>query len=116
MRTIKFRAWTGEYMISPDHITRDGKAYFSENSIPGYLTPDRVMQFSGLIDKNGRDIYEGDIMDFNFNGTVGKVTFLEGSFGILTKTGSLSSFGSYKIYEGVVIGNIYENPDLISDM
>jgi len=63
MREIKFRAWTGEQMISPDYIGRDGKAYFKENSIPSYS--DKVMQYTGLKDNNGIPIYEGDIIKWS---------------------------------------------------
>ena len=34
MRPIKFRSWNGANMISPDYITRDGRAHWAENSIP----------------------------------------------------------------------------------
>jgi uncharacterized phage protein (TIGR01671 family) len=61
-REIKFRCWNGEDMISPDGITRDGYAYWKENSIP---TGSRdIMQFTGLKDKNGKEIYEGDVVGF----------------------------------------------------
>ena len=60
MRTIKFRAWDGEQMVSPDYIGRDGRAYWKANSI--LTSSERVMQFTGLLDKNGKEIYEGDIV------------------------------------------------------
>jgi uncharacterized phage protein (TIGR01671 family) len=57
-REIKFRAWNGEQMVSPDYITRDGIGYWKEDSIPSYSK--ELMQFTGLKDKNGVDIYEAD--------------------------------------------------------
>ena len=59
-REIKFRAWDGEQMISPDYINRQGCACWKSNSIPE--TTNKVMQFTGLVEKNGKEIYEGDIV------------------------------------------------------
>jgi hypothetical protein len=59
-REIKFRVWSGDQMVSPDYITRDGIGYWKEDSIPSYST--ELMQFTGLKDRNGIDIYEGDIV------------------------------------------------------
>ena len=59
-REIKFRAWNGEQMVFPDYIDRNGLAWWKENSIR--TNSDKVMQFTGLTDRNGTEIYEGDIM------------------------------------------------------
>jgi uncharacterized phage protein (TIGR01671 family) len=72
MREIKFRAWDGEKIISPDYIDRRGNAHWKEDSIPTATTStEYVMQFTGLQDKNGKDIYESDILIVN-DGFVGK--------------------------------------------
>lgn len=60
MREIKFRVWNSEGMISPDYIDREGKAHWKENSIPEISN--KVMQYTGLRDKKGVEIYEGDII------------------------------------------------------
>lgn len=72
-----------------------------------------VMQYTGLKDKNGKDIYEGDILcgylddDQNFlqKATVG---FLYGGFYPLCNGENFFSYGKFEI-----IGNIYENPELL---
>ena len=64
MRTLKFRAWTGEQMVSPDYIARDSVAFWKENNIP--TSSDKVMQFTGLLDKNGKEVFEGDILQYKY--------------------------------------------------
>ena len=59
---FKFRVWNGETMISPDYIDRKGFAHWKEDSIP--VSSNKIMQFTGLKDKNGKEIYEGDILRF----------------------------------------------------
>lgn len=58
---LKFRCWNGETMISPDYIDREGFAHWKENSIPE--STDKVMLWTGLLDKQGVEIYEGDIVE-----------------------------------------------------
>jgi uncharacterized phage protein (TIGR01671 family) len=69
-----------------------------------------LMQYTGLKDKNGKEIYEGDLMthpDFKVK-DVGSVTFLKGCF-------LLSGWDCVRtdFSKGEVIGNIYENPELL---
>ncbi len=75
-----------------------------------------LMQFTGILDKNGKEIYEGDIVVFdglsNREDKVvgeGEVNFICGAFGV----------DAYYLHELKntrleVIGNIYENPDLLN--
>ena len=76
-REIKFRAWNGEQMISPDYISRSGTGFWTENSIPSYST--ELMQFTGLRDKNEVDIYEGDVAA-NSVGEKGIIMYGDGVF------------------------------------
>ena len=61
MRKIKFRVWDGEQMVSPDYITREGMAFWKEDSIPQHSK--ELLEFTGLHDKDGKEVYEGDILD-----------------------------------------------------
>jgi hypothetical protein len=84
------------------------------------------MQFTGLYDKNGREIYEGDIVKridlFNHpDGIVIRlpVTFYKGAFGFLEER---DNFNKDKIllpltrFPFIIIGNIYENPELLENI
>ena len=63
MCELKFRAWDGEQMVSPDYIDRDGIAHWKADSIP--TRSSEIMQFTGLLDRAGAEIYEGDIVEIN---------------------------------------------------
>ena len=82
------------------------------------IIPETIGQYTGLKDKNGKKIFEGDIVKdqyciyevvYDGNGYYAKVVELLQECG--TQKGILYNFSDYKDLE--VIGNIYENPDLL---
>ena len=73
----------------------------------------KLLQFTGLKDKNGKEIYEGDIV--RIYGNKAQVIFQSGSFKIVTKN-TKGEFLSWRYFqeEIEIIGNIYENTELIT--
>jgi uncharacterized phage protein (TIGR01671 family) len=114
MREIKFRAW-GKY---PVFMLKDAMIYDWQNdSLMEYVAFDgggffEIMQYTGLRDKNSREIYESDILK-----SKAEVVVVEWKGEIWTEEGYITGFS--ELFEGAnnyeVIGNIYENGDLIKD-
>ena len=132
-RVIKFRAWSGKTMFDVSQITFNDATWdlSKGRGVSIHAQPHIIlMQFTGLHDRNGKEIYEGDVGVLK-NGDpfapVTTVTVIEsmGSFGIKPISKESDIFGNKykgemlpffhaynsKFFE--VIGNIYENPELI---
>lgn len=118
MRDIKFRAWlpkanTMVYEIEKDDDLADIIADKGNKYI--------LMQYTGLEDKNGVEIYEGDILEYTFTDYKGKKLWKEKyilkenisgwEMRNITKPRRHRSLSLVKNYE--VVGNIYDNPDLL---
>jgi len=126
MREIKFRAWDSveERMYYPGDIKLSvdffGDIYDDGEKPPknvSYRT--KIMQFTGLHDKNGKEIYEDDLW------------FCDGCQYLVQWTGAYASFNLVAIeqdnkhtgeilemfhaFKGEVIGNIYTNPELLDN-
>lgn len=88
-----------------------------------HVIPDTVGQYTGLKDKNSKEIYEGDILRHKWNSgndifleTISEVKFSRGAFVVDDKKRAdwlLSLHALPKWAEIEVIGNIYENPGLL---
>ena len=110
MREIKFRAWDKERMemLLPDRLVHlEGRTTKALREQSPFL---ELMQFTGLCDKNGREIYEGDIV-VTGGDISGVVIYNEGGFCFDT----IDDFDCDFIcnYTVEVIGNIHENPELM---
>lgn len=122
----KFRAWdkTENKMWNVEAIyIEDEWVKVNDGSIYG-TTKDLVrdyvlMQSTGLKDKNGVEIYEGDIVRYNrgISWSVEKFPYVvkNSMEGFVFEYGLIQHRLSKKIEYVTVIGNIYENPELLED-
>jgi len=74
---------------------------------------DSIGLSTGLLDKNGVEIFEGDIVLTDEAGWIGKVIYQRDGFFCIDNGGGFSSECNWEQFE--VIGNIYENPDLLEE-
>lgn len=124
-REIKFRVWDSEFKIWVKNIC------FIPNNILAIGERFHTMQFIGLYDKHGKEIYEGDIIcndEYQNWEWRGVIKFSHGVFGAewLSNIKSQSMVGSWGqkhnlrrldddiIERQIIIGNIYENPELLT--
>lgn len=121
-RTIKFRAWDGHKMQHDVGIYPiGGNLRFGTHDSHMFYRPNEaeLMQFTGLLDKNGKEIYEHDLVTHSSldDSVVGEVVFEKGAFalnGILDESGKDSTFFYNISYKDVsVVGNRFENPELL---
>lgn len=125
MREIKFRFWSGTKMFyDVENVLECLKQQISfDNKIHGLVRYNHVgnggafLQFTGFQDVTGENIYEGDIMELDKS--IYYISFNNGSFCMTQKyTNSIYNFtfSEFDVEEKKkikIIGNIYENPDLI---
>lgn len=124
MREIKFRAWDKfgrKWFNSISGIDFENKFLF-DSGIKYHFIKLELMQFTGLKDKNGKEIYEGDVVKDDFSGTFFEIKFKEGSFGLFNIDSTMPKERRECPWKNLdlqlsedfeVIGNIYENPELL---
>lgn len=124
MREIKFRVWDGKKMFVPA-INHSG---FDLNELLLSFDSDgvKVMQYTGLKDKNGVEIYEGDYVKTTYHTNkvehFGLVDWVDYGFGIRRRTTETSDklqvYGAAPLPDSSrieVIGNIYETPEQLKE-
>ena len=110
MREIKFRAWQDEGML----IQENSGVYATKKFLDKLYEDCILMQFTGLHDKNGKEIYEGDVVMYtecNCSGAdipnqMAAVEYDEGSF-VPVSEGYCAKVE--------VIGNIHQHPELLGE-
>lgn len=126
MRELKFRIWmNGRYNDKDEwiHIDTEGNVCipqcYNEDCCP--LDDQSIFlieQYTGLKDKNGKEIYEGDIVLFEDHCSeepeigIGNIEFEEGIFCVNWPD---SGFQPLNEVEVKIIGNIHENPELLEN-
>jgi hypothetical protein len=125
MREIKFRAWDGkkmQYDVFPTSDNTVGRWIETGGGVElrfcdGGGTKVDIMQFTGLKDKNGKEIYEGDVVKLDtpqnpYHPTRNKTIIFNLQFAQFCVE-PCTSIRGWKSVE--VIGNIHQHPELIED-
>ncbi len=124
MREIKFRAWDTQLKrMYENYANVSGYGVHCEIARPVETQSEQhiVMQYTGLLDKNGKEIYEGDIINLLPDGYVSELATVEWDtekasfiYRRISELELVNKQGIYVNWEPIeVIGNIYENPELL---
>ena len=121
MREIKFRAWDENrkkwVYFRLDEIVNINHESLTDDEW-AFIQLKNIGQYTGLKDKNGREIYEGDIVRFKDwwdEEMVGEVRYSEKDMAFTIVNDFWDGFPIMYADDLEVIGNIYENPELLEE-
>nr|DAI66456.1 MAG TPA: YopX protein [Caudoviricetes sp.] len=98
------------HIIGFDEVDLDGHHIVFYSDRPVFTKQETIGQFTGLHDKNGNDIYEGDIIRNEI--CKGIVVYKNGAF-VLDLGKSCGCVYLFCLDSLLVVGNIYDNPELL---
>ena len=124
MRDIKFRALF-KHILTDKTVWYDIVVNYSLKNIEGYVQVSPWLQYTGLKDKEGKEIYEGDFlpiyfqnfMDLSNSKSYGQVVFIKGIFVLKfnhPEHGIVYDPLHNRNHDRAIAGNIHDNPQLIS--
>lgn len=136
-REIKFRAW--DTVNRKMYVSELESIAFAKNGKPanvsisgfskslmviGEVPQIILLQFTGLMDKNGKEIYEGDVVRYEDDTKIAVVE-IHPIYGLVLRMDNKNPTPTYELHDVIhnaaffagfeVIGNIYENPELIQN-
>ena len=130
MKKVQFRVWNGMEMVYDITSGKFGTFYVNPEKGDGLNPEDTasltvnttkyhegtpLMQYSGINDKNGKEIFEGDIFKLGSEKELFEVRFEHGCFMAFMKDKQYGLIGELQICFIDVIGNIYKNHELLQD-
>lgn len=127
MREIKFRAidavsgkgWVTGELVHNQKVTTTGLE--PRTMVGGYeVSPATVGQFTGLCDRYGMEIYEGDIVQWNKDRRLYVVEFRRGMFYASVEPCNPHIYGGFPLWflceeeqHCIIVGNCHDNPELL---
>ena len=120
MREIKFRLWNKNTKIMSssfdieDYLDAHDSEY-GDGSLPSIVRDNlELMQYTGLHDKNGKEIYESDLVRFSCQGDVQNLPIIADMFNLRIGLEDKDNYLRFDVGIFEVLGNVYENPELLN--